>query len=60
MMPTTELAEELELRRLRFFIARLDYLRSHMAAGEVAMLDALRDGAGSDYWRHIDQAIDRG
>lgn len=58
-MTTTELAEELELRRLRFFIGRLDYLRSHMAGGEAAMLDALRYGAKPEFWEAIDAAIDR-
>jgi hypothetical protein len=36
-------AERLELDRLRKFVDRLDYLRSHMAAGEAAMLNDLHE-----------------
>jgi hypothetical protein len=58
-MITIDLAQELELRRLRFFIGRLDYLRSHMAPGEEAMLNALRKGESPEFWETIDRAIDR-
>src|SRR5207302_7196885 len=57
-MQTVEMAEELELRRLRFFIRRLEYLRSRMAGGEQAMLDGLLHGATPEFWEPIDRAID--
>jgi hypothetical protein len=56
---TVEMSAEVELRRLRFFIGRLGYVRQHMAGGEQAMLDALVAGASEEYWRDIDAAIDR-
>lgn len=56
---TLEMAGEVELRRYRFFIRRLGYLKLHMAGGEQAMLEALIKGAPDDYWRDIDAAIDR-
>lgn len=56
---TLEMAAEVQMRRLRFFIGRLAYLRRHMAAGEQALLDALVQGASEGYWRSIDAAIDR-
>ena len=56
---TLEMAGEVQLRRLEFFIGRLGYVRQHMAAGEQALLDALLTGASDPYWRSIDAAIDQ-
>lgn len=62
MTPTLgvrDLSTEVDLRRLRFFIGRIDYLRTHMAGGEQALLTALQKGAPVDFWESIDAAIDR-